>query len=155
VNPISQSSENAIRALTYLAQRAGPDFHLVRDMARELDVPAPFLSKILQPFVGRGLLESQRGRGGGYRLARPPSAITLYDIVDALEFLGAKRRCFLGQAVCSDERACPMHAFWSQSSTAFLSTLAEEKLEDVVRFCEKQPGSGYPQLRVEDSDGGS
>ncbi len=144
MNPISQSSENAIRALTYLAQRAGPDYILVRGIALELELAAPNLSKILQPFVNRGLLESQRGRGGGYRLARSPDTITLYDIVDTQEFLGTEHQCFLGQAECSDERACPMHEFWSESSEAFLSALRGKTLGDVVRFCVERPESGYP-----------
>src|SRR5262245_42777162 len=106
---ISRASEYAIRSLTYLAMQEREAFHLARDMAERLEIPAPFLAKILQPLVARGLVRSQRGRSGGFRLARDPAEITLFQIVDAQENLGKIRQCMLGQAECSDERACPLH----------------------------------------------
>lgn len=142
--PISRSSEYAIRALTYLAKREGQSFCLAREMAEAMSIPAPFLGKCLQPLVARGILISQRGRNGGFQLALPASEIPLYDIVDSQEHLGRARQCFLGQAECSDERACPMHDFWSTASTDFIGRLANTTLADILRFCEAQPQSGYP-----------
>lgn len=145
LTPISRSSEYAIRALTYLAQpQHGAGYYLVRDMARELAIPAAFLGKILQPLVARGILESQRGRGGGFRLHLPASEISLHRVVDAIETLDGKRACFLGQAECSDERACPMHTYWKAASAAFEERLSSTTLADLVRFCEERPSSGYP-----------
>ena len=142
--PISRSSEYAIRALTHLAQRQDGGFCLAREMADALGIPAPFLGKCLQPLVARGILLSQRGRNGGFKLALPATEIPLYDIVDSQEHLGRARQCFLGQAECSDERACPMHDFWKQASNEFMSRLANTTLADIMRFCETQPESGYP-----------
>jgi len=48
-------------------------------------VPGPYLAKTLQALASAGLLESVPGRHGGYRLAKPPSRITLLDVVDAVE----------------------------------------------------------------------
>lgn len=145
MNGISRSSEYAIRALTYLAQQDDDTtFHLAREMAEHLDIPAPFLGKILQPLVTRGILSSQRGRNGGFRLAHPPSEVTLFQIVDAQEHLGRSRQCFLGQAECSDERACPMHAYWKDASELFLARLANTTLSDLVRFVVENPESRYP-----------
>lgn len=141
---IQQTSEYAIRALTYLAQRHGQGYLLVRELGAALDLPVPYLAKVLQPLVGRGLLESQRGRGGGYRLAREPRSVRLYDVVDAVEPLGGPRRCLLGQADCSDERACPLHELWKSGSDAFLARLRSTTLADVLAFCERAPQSGYP-----------
>ncbi len=145
MNPISRSSEYAIRALTYLAMQ-GPDsgFVLAKQMAERLGIPAPFLGKTLQPLVARGILESQRGRRGGFRLAAPASEVTLYQIVDAIEHLDSVRQCFLGQAECSDERACPMHEYWKAASEKFEAQLTNTTLADVVRFCERRPNSRYP-----------
>lgn len=145
VIPISRSSEYAIRALTYLAQRGDDQgYCLAREMAEILGIPAPFLGKCLQPLVARGLLASQRGRNGGFRLALPASQIPIYDIVDSQEHLGRSRQCFLGQAECTDERACPMHDFWKEASNQFISRLANTTLADILRFCETKPESGYP-----------
>jgi len=142
--PISRSSEYAIRAMTYLAQRPADTYCLARDMARALGIPAPFLGKVLQPLVTRGVLQSQRGRHGGFRLALAPHEISLYQIVDAQEHLGRTRQCFLGQAECSDERACPLHEFWKGASTAFLAQLVGTTLADLSSFCDARPEGGYP-----------
>ena len=145
MNPISRSSEYAIRALTYLAQQPrAAGFVLARDMAERLGIPAPFLGKILQPLVARGLLESQRGRNGGFRIAAPPERVTLYEIVDTQEALSGRRACFLGQAECSDERACPMHGYWKDASAEFDRQLADTTLADLVTFCRERPSSCYP-----------
>ncbi len=142
--PISRSSEYAIRAMSYLAQRNTNGYCLVRDMSVELGIPAAFLGKVLQPLVARGLLHSQRGRNGGFRLAAPPADISLFKIVDSQEHLGRARQCFLGQDECSDERACPMHEFWKYASTDFLNRLTGTTLQDLLRFCQQRPESGYP-----------
>jgi Rrf2 family protein len=145
VIPISQGSEHAIRALTYLAQRPDDGYQLIRDMAGRIGVPAPFLAKVLQPLIAQGVLESQRGRGGGVRLAQPAAEVTLHRIVDSQEHFEAAGTCFLGQAECSDERACPVHDFWKRAKADYQEKLLATTLADVVRFCVDRPGSGYPQ----------
>lgn len=145
MNGISKSSEYAIRALTYIAQRSDQaEYQLARTMAIELEIPAPFLGKILQPLVTRGILISQRGRNGGFRLAHPHSEITLFQVVDAQEHLGRRRQCMLGQSECSDERACPLHSYWKDASESFLAKLANTTLADFVRFSKDHPESNYP-----------
>lgn len=141
---LSRSSEYAIRALTFLAQQEGEGFHLARDMARQLGIPAPFLGKVLQPLVARGILFSQRGRSGGFRLAQPPSKVTLLQIVDTQESLGKARQCILGQAVCTDEFACPLHAEWRSMADSFLARLNNTTLRGVVEFCIANPNCKYP-----------
>ena len=74
----------------------GERFHLAREMSEVLGIPAPFLGKILQPLVMRGVLESQRGRNGGFRLLGDPSEVTLMQIADSQELIYEKRQCFLG-----------------------------------------------------------
>ena len=144
MQPINRSSEYAIRALTYLAQRGGEGFYLAHDMAAEIGIPAPFLGKVLQPLVTRGILQSQRGRNGGFRLALPPQEVSLFQIVDTQERLGSVRQCFLGQAECTDERACPLHEFWKGASSAFLARLSGTTLADLLHFCDERPAGGYP-----------
>ena len=147
MNPISRSSEYAIRALTYLAANKDQErYFLVRDIAEELSIPAPFLGKVLQPLVSRGLLASQRGRRGGFKLLGSAKEVTLFEIVDAEDHLGRPRQCFLGQAECSDERACPMHEYWKGSHSKFLDELANTTLQDFIDFGNANPSGGFPAL---------
>ena len=144
---ISRASEYAIRALTYLAQNEGEEgYFLARDMAEKLGVPAPFLSKILQPLVASGMILSQRGRKGGFRLAagRSRESITLFEVVDSQEHLNKVRKCFLGQAECTDERACPMHVYWQSTSTDYIDVLRRTTLADMFDFCATSVESNYP-----------
>lgn len=141
---LSRSSEYAIRALTFLARQNDGRHHLSRDMAEELGLPAPFLGKVLQPLVTRGVLRSQRGRSGGFRLARPASDVTLMEIVEAQETLGPAETCLLGQRDCSDAAACPLHEYWKAASNAFHDRLRRTTLADLARFAETQPTCTYP-----------
>jgi Rrf2 family protein len=141
---LSRSSEYAIRALTYLARQNDQRHHLARDMAERLGIPAPFLGKVLQPLVTRGILHSQRGRSGGFRLARQANDIPLVQIVEAEETLGPAEVCLLGQHECSDEHACPMHDYWKKASSAFHERLRRTTLNDLVTHCDAHGECLYP-----------
>ena len=134
----SQTSEYAIRALSLLAPYPRHEFILVGTLATTADLPHHYLSKILQNLVRMQILQSRKGSKGGFRLARDPDEITLYEIVNAIENLGQTRRCLLGQADCEDERACPLHEFWVMQTTDYLDILQNTTLGDMVRFDGKQ-----------------
>lgn len=155
VQAFTQPSAHAIRAMTFLARQPAGEFQQVRVLAGALDLPAPFLAKILQPLAARGLLESQRGRGGGFRLARRPAEITLHQIVETQEPVAGPRQCVLGQAECGDDRACPLHDFWKRATETFHGRLAGTRLSDMLAFCERVPASGYPFPRAADREGQS
>lgn len=83
---ISFRLEYACRVLTALARRQGaPGLARVEELAREESVPANYLVRILNDLREAGLVDSKRGVGGGYTLARAPEDITLRDIALAVE----------------------------------------------------------------------
>lgn len=129
---LSQTAEYALQAATLLAQRE-PVLVEVGILAQALEVPRNYLSKTLAQLVREGLLESVRGKRGGFRLARPASQITLFQIVGSFEHLAETRRCLLGQPVCSDRTACPAHASWKAIGDRVLSFLRRTTLADLAR----------------------
>jgi Rrf2 family protein len=141
---ISRSSEYAIRALTFMALQEADTFHLAQEMARELSIPPAFLGKVLQPLVTRGILGSQRGRGGGFRLVRPPTEVFLADIIATQENLERSRSCVLGQGECSDEHSCPLHKEWRSRTDSFLAHLEHTSLADLLRYQRTHPECRYP-----------
>ena len=143
---LSKSSEYAVRALTYFALRDERGYCLSRTVAGDLGIPAPFLGKVLQSLVGRGLLESHRGRAGGFRLARPASEIRVADVVEAFDDIES-RRCTLGQDVCDDEHACPLHRDWCDARDAFVRKLWDTSLADLARQANESPASSFPYER--------
>jgi len=130
---LSRSSQYAIRALAYLAMRERGQWVLTRQIAADLHIPSPFLAKILQTLAVEGILESQRGRNGGFRLVRNPDRLPIFDIVEAFDKLGQGRPCVLGQKVCSDETACPLHHTWKHSVNSFRHRLQTTTLTELSR----------------------
>lgn len=141
---ISRSSEYAIRALTYLATQSPERFHLAQDMARELEIPPAFLGKVLQPLVTCGILGSQRGRGGGFRLVRPAAEVKLTQIIATQEDIERRRECVLGQGACNPSHPCPLHDPWRSRVDSFLALLETTSLADLLRHRRDHPESTYP-----------
>jgi Rrf2 family transcriptional regulator, iron-sulfur cluster assembly transcription factor len=138
----SQASEYALRALTELARCEEGQWVLAGDMAELLDVPVHYLAKVLQTLARKGILESQRGRQGGFRLAEAAHQITVYDVVRELDDLRSLESCVMGEAECSDATACPLHKLWKSIRDRFTDSLQTTTLLDLARFQEQRPGSG-------------
>src|SRR4051812_46529205 len=84
---LNQTADYALRALIYLAHSPEDGYHQTRDLAAALNVPANYLGKILQQLGHRQIVESQRGMNGGFRLARLPDQVRLFDVLAALDLL--------------------------------------------------------------------
>lgn len=94
-------------------------------LAEETGVPAPTVQKIVSRLTAAGLLRSSRGAGGGLKLARPAAAITLADIVEAVEGPIALTACVEhGRHDCTLESACPVRPHWSVVNEALRGALA-------------------------------
>jgi Rrf2 family protein len=107
---------------------------LVKEMARAGGLPAPYLAKIVQGLARRGIVETQRGIGGGVTLARAAASISLYDLCVALDDPAVQNRCMLGTAQCSDERACPAHQFWAKQRESAEAYLRLMTVADIAAF---------------------
>lgn len=128
---ISQGTSYAIFAMTRLQ---GPDgnFRLVREIAKEADMPPDYLAKIFNMLRKRGLLEARRGVNGGVRLAVPLSKISLFDVCEALEDEFLMSKCMLGLPECSETAPCPVHNFWKNAKQLLLNELQNIGLPQVV-----------------------
>jgi len=130
---LSQGTGYAATALAYVAAAGGRPV-LVREIAEAADVPAPYLAKLIHQLSKRGLVGTQRGIGGGVTLARSASEITLHDLCEALDDPVLQRKCMLGTAECSDERACPAHRFWTAQRAKAQEYLRAMTIADVTAF---------------------
>jgi len=128
---LTQTAQYALRTVLRLA--AGDEERCtVEQLAEELDVPRNYLSKTLHLLARAGVVESTRGKHGGFRLRRAPQRITLREVVAPFEDVG-QRVCLLGRATCSDRHACPAHARWkavSDSMAVFFSRTTVAELLD-------------------------
>ncbi|MFB3907417.1 MAG: Rrf2 family transcriptional regulator [Candidatus Eisenbacteria bacterium] len=149
---ISTSAQYAIRALAYMAAESEErDWFLNREIARVVDLPPQYLAKILRVLASAGILESQRGKTGGFRLARSAGRISLLQIVQAFDTFGTKRVCLLGQSRCSDTSACILHWEWSELRDALVDSLRKRTLGEAVaqargaKAAEQAPGGKVAQ----------
>ena len=81
----SSACEYAVRAMSYLVEQGPGARVLARDVASNENIPGPFLGKVFQTLVKGGLLNSTKGPGGGFSLARGPETISLYDIREVVD----------------------------------------------------------------------
>lgn len=140
---LSQTTGYAIEALAHLNPPGGQPL-LLRDVARRASVPGAYLAKRMPDLVAAGLVTSRRGQRGGLLLARPPDEITLLQISEALEARRWLDGCLLGLTSCSDERSCPVHAFWKPvrreiENTLRTTTLAHVMAQRLAAAVTKQP----------------
>ena len=129
---LSKSGVHAVRALIVLAELPEGRYRGASSIAEQNDAPANYLGKLLQQLARRGLVESQKGLGGGFRLSREPSQISLYDIVEAIEDVSRWYDCILGKPNCSDGNPCSVHQQWGPVRDAYLKLLKETNLGDLT-----------------------
>jgi Rrf2 family protein len=125
----SSACEYAIRAATHLALRPSGAYVSAGQISGAENIPAPFLSAVLQRLVAADLLGSVRGPGGGYALARAPEEISLYDIRAAIDGVADLEGCALGLGTCSDEATCPLHETWKPIREQIHRYLTDTTLE--------------------------
>ena len=82
---ISNETKYSLKALIYLARRYDQGPILIADLAQEENIPKKFLEAILLALKNNALLQSKKGKGGGYYLARPPKAITFGQAIRVME----------------------------------------------------------------------
>jgi Rrf2 family protein len=89
---VSAKAEYACLAAVALARRSAESAPLhIREISREFGIPERYLVQILLQLKGAGLVASTRGAAGGYRLARPPSSISLSEVLTAVDGPGLNR----------------------------------------------------------------
>jgi Rrf2 family iron-sulfur cluster assembly transcriptional regulator len=118
--------------MAWLAEHADGEAVLGRNLARKIDVPADYLSKVLATLARNGVLVASRGVKGGYRLARPAARITLVEVVGPFEGKRVKAGCLLRpDRPCRDSGACSAHSAWGSVKNAYRSFLENTTVADI------------------------
>lgn len=137
---ISQTAEYALRAMVFLTEN--PEHcHPVSRIAQHTRVPSDYLSKILKGLAAAGLVDARRGPGGGFCLGRPPSRISLLDIVNCVSPIARIRECPLGLPHHQD-RLCALHHRLDEVTARFETSFRETMLSHLV---EPGPGGTFGQ----------
>lgn len=129
---LSRSGIHAVRALVALAIVPDGDFKGAAALAEETGAPPNYLGKLLQALSREGLVESQKGLGGGFRLARDPEEITMYDVVRSIEDVRRWTQCLFGGNGCSEDNPCAVHNRWMQIRESYMDMMKTTRLVDLL-----------------------
>jgi len=130
---LTRAADYAVRVMIHLATLpAGTRVH--RDgLAAAAEVPAHFLSKVLQSLGRAGLILGQRGTSGGFALAVPADQVSVLRVVEAVEGPLQLNVCLIGIAGCSRQGWCPAHAVWVEAQAALTQVLKNASIARLAR----------------------
>ncbi|TWU21777.1 RrF2 family transcriptional regulator [Bythopirellula polymerisocia] len=135
---ISQTVEYALRAIVTIAQHDGLPC-TAQQISKITQVPAPYLSKLMQGLVRTGLVSSQRGPHGGFILTRKPNELTVWEVVDAVEPFQRILECPLG-IKSHGSKLCQLHRRLDQAMAMVEEQFRDTTIADVLA----EPGSVTP-----------
>ncbi len=127
---ISRTSEYALRAVIWLVQQPALS-QTTRQIAIGTRTPPDYVSKVLQLLAKAGLVRSQRGVGGGFRLAGDPEQITVLDVINAVDRLERIHTCPLGLKA-HGANLCPLHCRLNNVVLRMEAAFAKTKLADLL-----------------------
>jgi Rrf2 family protein len=127
-----------LRAMVALARDHGKGPVLIADLATSETIPRKFLELILLDLKRKGILESKKGRGGGYNLSRPPSLISVGDVIRALDGPIALLPCVSQTAYkrceeCVDELTCGIRLVMKEVRDSTAAIFDGTTLEDLLK----------------------
>ncbi len=130
---LSNTSKYAIRAVIYLAlystkeKKAG-----IKEIAEKLNIPSPFLGKILQLLARHGILGSTKGPNGGFYLNKPALDISLMEIIELIDGTDSFSACAIRTEPCSYEKPCSVHHKIAQLRNEERMLYSTESIADLV-----------------------
>lgn len=151
MKPLSQRTQYALRSLQYLARHHARGPILIAELAASEDIPKKFLELILLELKNHGLLQSKKGRGGGYSLRKAPSEITLGQVIRMFDGSLAPLPCvsesaFMKCRECQDIETCATRSIMKEVRDGIAKILDGTTLEDLLKRSEKLKRERKPSL---------
>jgi FeS assembly SUF system regulator len=140
---LSNLTDYAIITMCQAATHCGDGRVSAAELANETGLPVPTVQRLVSKLTAASLLRSVRGAGGGLQLGRPAAAITVADIVEAVEGPIALVSCVEGEC-CDYEAGCNMKPHWPLINSKLRGALAEITLDDLRHA----PSQSIPQKEL-------
>ncbi len=122
----------AVTAMVDLALNSGRGRVSLAEIAARHGISQSYLEQLFAALRRRGLVDGTRGPGGGYQLGRSGDAISVADVIDAVDESVDATRCG-GKRNCNDNQGCLTHDLWEELSRQIRQYLSSVSLESVVR----------------------
>ncbi len=140
---LSNTSKYAIRATIYIALNSNDKHKIgIKKISEDLDIPSPFLSKILQVLVKHKLLASTKGPNGGFGVGKDPNLISLYDIVNIFDGNDLFEKCLISMRNCKEGgMQCPLHNKYEIIRNQLLILFNEQHIGELAEEIKKSEKS--------------
>ncbi len=130
---LSNSSKYAIKAVLYLALNANEENKIVvKDIAKPINVPQPYIAKLLQDLSRKNVISSTRGPKGGFYLSEKNKSTTVIEIIHAIEGESRLDSCLLSLENCNSEKPCPLHHIAYALKTKLLENFKSRTIADLA-----------------------
>ena len=126
----STKAEYGLKAIVNMAQ-CYPDQKTTKELASEENISQKYLERLLGKLRTGGLIDSTKGKSGGYVLARDPKKIPVGEIIELLDGDISPMRC-VGK-FCASQKKCPSSIVWTELGEQIHKTLYKIKLSDLVK----------------------
>jgi len=130
----SNSTKYAIRAIVHMLKKQENSKSTVVEMASELNIPQPYLSKVLQQLSKSDVISSAKGRGGGFYLSQDNMKRPLVDIIICIEGYNVFNKCILGLPTCSDDSPCILHSHFKIFRNSLEKQVCKESIDDLLKL---------------------
>jgi len=130
---ITRQADYAVRAMVYLAQLGPEKRAATGQIAKEKSIPPSFLAKIVSQLSVAGLLQTSRGARGGVSLAKPAEAISLLDVVEAIDGPIMLNDCVGENITCDYDDDCPLKPVWCDAQKMLLDQLSKANFAQFVK----------------------
>lgn len=128
---VSARTQYGIRALAYLARKPAREA-VCAEIAEAEGISPKYLEGILTRLASVGLVRSERGKNGGYRLAKPPGEIVMAEIVSSLDGEVRPVDCVDSLGICDHDASCYSRKFWIGLKSAIDAYLGNRTLADII-----------------------
>jgi Rrf2 family protein len=129
---LSKKADYALMAMKHLAVRPDAASASAREIAEQYNIPIELMAKVLQRLARRGLLTSHQGTRGGYRLLRPAAAISVADIIQAIDGPLTVTACSTEAENCDQYEKCSVRDPLWRIKDRILAALATCSLQEVA-----------------------
>lgn len=129
---ITRNTDYAMRALCYIAGKGSASVSAT-EMVSALQIPRPFLRKLLQTLSAEGILRSFKGQGGGFTLAKRPQDVPLTDLVRIFQGSVELNECIFKKKICPNRKTCVLRKEINLIEQDVLARLRGITIESLLR----------------------
>ncbi|MCX6149540.1 MAG: Rrf2 family transcriptional regulator [Ignavibacteriales bacterium] len=129
---LTMTGEYALRAIVYICSKPNGSIFQISEISTSNGIPESFLRKIIPQLNKSGIIQSQRGIGGGISLRKPAELLTPLEIIESVEGKISLNKCLISSDFCSNDKWCSVHTLWSEAQNKLKEMLSGKTMAQLA-----------------------